>query len=183
VTRPYRILVLCTANRCRSPIAEALLARHLATAGVLAAVRSAGILEPGQAAWPEAAAVMAERDVDLSAHASRRMERVEVAGADVVLGMTREHVREAVALDPRSFKRTFTLKELVRRAEELPRQGAFGDWLEALAAHRQVTELLGSSPIDDIADPIGMPMRAFRATAAEIDELAARLVDLAFVPR
>jgi protein-tyrosine phosphatase len=161
-------------------MAAVLLEQHLAAAGVAADVRSAGILESGMAAWPEAAAAMAERELDLSAHASRRMEAPDVAGADLVIGMTREHVREAVALERGAFARAFTMKELVRRAEELPRRGALDEWLAELSAHRQVSELLGSSPLDDIEDPIGSPMRAFRATASELDQLAERLVAAAF---
>jgi hypothetical protein len=44
---PIRILVVCTANRCRSPVAEVLLWKALVVEGVPAVVRSAGFLEPG----------------------------------------------------------------------------------------------------------------------------------------
>jgi protein-tyrosine phosphatase len=161
-------------------MAATLLEQPLTAAGVTAVVRSAGILDPGQPAWPEAAAAMAEREHDLSEHTSRRMERHDVAGADLIVGMTREHVREAVALESSAYRRAFTMKELVRRAEELPRRGALDEWLAELSAHRQATELLGSSPLDDIEDPIGSSMRAFRATAGELDDLAERLVVAAF---
>lgn len=158
-------------------MAAALLDRHLSDAGVPAVVGSAGVIAPGQPVWPEAAAVMAERGIDLSGHLSRRMDAGDVVAADLVLGMAREHVREAVTLDPASLDRAFTLKELVRRGEGRPR----GDrelhvWLAELASDREPRDLLGAATIDDVEDPIGRPKSAFRKTAKLLDELAARLV-------
>jgi protein-tyrosine phosphatase len=169
-------------------MAAALLARRISDAGVRAEIRSAGILGPGEDAWPEAAVVMAEHGLDLSEHTSRRLDKGAVAGADLVLGMTREHVREAVVLEPQAFQRSFTLKELVRRGMAMPRgdEPALATWLASLSAGRDVSELLGASADDDLADPIGSPLPAFRDTAAEIDHLVTRLVAIAWprtVPR
>jgi protein-tyrosine phosphatase len=178
---PYRLLVLCTANQCRSPMAAGLLARRLSEARVHAELRSAGVLEAGRPAWPEAAAVMAERGMPLDTHRSRMLEPRYVADADLVLGMAREHVREAVALDPSAFGRAFTLKELVRLGEASPRRGQpLEGWLEGLSAHREVTDLLGASEADDVEDPIGRPIRAFRDTADELDALVVRLQRVAW---
>ena len=41
---PANVLVLCSANQCRSPMAEALLTRRLGTLRLPIAVRSAGLL-------------------------------------------------------------------------------------------------------------------------------------------
>ena len=41
-----------------------------------------------------------------------------LTGADVLIGMAREHVREAVVLAPDVWGRAFTLKEIVRLGEE-----------------------------------------------------------------
>ena len=43
------ILIICTANSCRSVLAQCLLAANLADAGVIASVRSAGMLFTGTA--------------------------------------------------------------------------------------------------------------------------------------
>ena len=69
------IVVLCTANVCRSPMAAALLARRLSELGVTARVRSAGMLRDGDPPLPEVISVMAGYGIDLTAHRSR------VAGA------------------------------------------------------------------------------------------------------
>ena len=172
-----RILVLCTANQCRSPMAAALLARRLDEASVPALVRSAGLLPGGRPAWPEAEAVMAEWGLDLSTHESCQMLGLHVSGADLVLGMTREHVREAVALDPVAYERSFTIKELARRGGVEPRgRRSLDAWLAALTANREVEELLGADPADDVEDPIGGPIAAFRDTADELEALVARIV-------
>jgi protein-tyrosine phosphatase len=169
-------------------MAAALLAQRLSAAHVQAEVRSAGILGPGEAAWPEAATVMSERGLDLSAHQSRQLDRSAVTGADLVIGMTREHVREAVVREPSAFARSFTLKELVRRAEGMPRgdEPELARWLVALSAERDASDLLGASAADDLDDPIGSPLASFRDTASEIDDLVSRLVAVAWprtVPR
>jgi protein-tyrosine phosphatase len=158
-------------------MAAALLARRLTEARVHARLKSAGSHEGGRPAWPEARAVMTERGLDLSSHQSRRLAPRHLAEADLVLGMAREHVREAVALEPSAFSRAFTLKELVRRAASRPRGPvSLDEWLASISAEREVTDLLGASAADDVDDPIGRPIAAFRDTADELDDLASRLV-------
>ncbi len=79
---------------------------------------SAGVVRPAYAAEPaclEVIAVMAARGLDVTRHRSRTVTRDDVAGADVILGMAREHVRHAVVLLPDAWQRAFTLRELVRR--------------------------------------------------------------------
>jgi protein-tyrosine-phosphatase len=174
--------MLCTGNTCRSPMAAALLARRLDDAGVKAVVSSAGLLFDGKPATDHGQAVMADRGLDTSGHRSRRLRPELVTGADLVLGMARSHVREAVALaGPAAMARAFTLKEIVRRGEE--RGGrAPGEpldvWLARLAAGRRLADLLGDADSDDVADPIGGPRRSYVRTAEELDDLTARLARL-----
>ena len=67
----------------------------------------------GRGQWFEF--VLAGRGLDISSHRSRTMSRQLLAEADLVVGMAREHVREAVLAVPDLWARAFTLKELVRR--------------------------------------------------------------------
>jgi protein-tyrosine phosphatase len=162
-------------------MAAALLGRRLEEAGVKAVVTSAGMLFDGKPATDHGQAVMADRGLDTSGHRSRRLRRELVAGPDIVIGMARSHVREAVALAPEVWTRAFTLKEIVRRGEE--RGGrAPGEsvdvWLARLHAGRRLPDLLGESDADDVADPIGGPRRSYERTAEELDELTARLARL-----
>lgn len=162
-------------------MAAALLDAKLAARRVDAVVRSAGVLDGGRPAWPEAAAVMAEWGLDLAAHESRQLDPPIVGGADLVLGMAREHAREAIALEPSAYARVFTLKELVRNGAVRPRgREPLDTWLAEVADRREVEDLLGADPVDDIEDPIGGPIESFRATAVELDSLLDRLLGAAW---
>jgi protein-tyrosine phosphatase len=176
-----QVLVLCTANRCRSPMAEALLAQRLAAAGIEAEVSSAGQLDAGVPASSGSVRAMAARGIDLDTHRSRVMTRELVEDADLVVCMARSHLREAAVAAPRAFSRTFTLRELVRRGEALGRRRpgqTIGEWLEEVSAGRRSGDLLGDDPNDDVADPIGGPDREYERTAAQLEDLIDRLVRL-----
>jgi protein-tyrosine phosphatase len=175
------ILVVCTANRCRSVMMEALLMRRLAAMGAAVSVRSAGLLHEGDPPPPEVISTLDAYGLDVAAHRSSVLRSGALADARLVLGMAREHVRHAVVADPAAWPRTFTLKELVRRGQEIG-PGAPGeslaDWLARIHHGRDRTALLGDSPADDVADPIGGPPEAYAATAAQLDDLVSCLVQL-----
>jgi protein-tyrosine phosphatase len=175
------VLLVCTANLCRSPMAEALLRHRFEERGVTVAVASAGLGEPDRPALGGALEALASRGLDAREHRSRRIDADLVHGAALILGLERKHVREAVVLDPRTWPRAFTLKEVVRRGEATGPRG-FGEpwsrWLARLHAGRQRADLLGSSDEDDIADPTGGAFEDYETTAAELDDLLTRLVRL-----
>lgn len=162
-------------------MAAGLLARRAADRGLPVRVRSAGLL-PGSVDVSEpAVTVLRQRGIDLSDHRSTQIERPHIEGADLVLAMTREHVREVVMRDPSAWPKTFTLKELVRRGVGVgPKQVSepLGDWLARVGDGRNRTELLGSSSVDDVADPYRQPTDIYEQTAVELDTLLNRLVSL-----
>ena len=180
--RPVGILVVCTAHRCRSPMAEALLRSRLAAVKAPAFVVSAGVAAvDGLPATPDAL----EAAGGPSGHRSRLVTPDLVERADLVLGMTHEHVRDLALLAPAAFGRTFTIKEAARRAEPVgPRwQGeAFGAWVARIGIGRRATDLVGFSDDDDIADPVGRPPAVYRQCAEEIGACLSTLVALAFPP-
>lgn len=164
-------------------MAEALLRARFEEMCIGAQVASAGTLDGDRPAAAGACAALASRDLDLSTHRSRSLSEVDLGRADVVLGMAREHVREVVMFDPSAWPRTFTLKEIVRRAEQHGARSPgqpFDEWLAKIHVGRERHELLGESPLDDIADPIGGTTEQFEATAVEISTLLDRFVDLAW---
>lgn len=167
---------------CRSPIAEALLRQKLDAAAVTGVrVHSAGLLDSGRSAPDENIAVMAERGIDLTEHRSRQLTDTMLAGADLVIGMAREHVREVAVSAPDAWPRTFTLRELVRRGTDIgPRQPGqpLDEWLSKAHVGRTASQLLGASADDDVADPMGKAARFYSEAAAEIDGLVDRLVQL-----
>jgi protein-tyrosine phosphatase len=139
------------------------------------------LLEGGNVASAHGVAVLADRGLDLAAHRSRVLTADLLSAADVIVGMARMHVREAVVQSPALFPRTFTLKELVRRGEEVGARRfdePVGEWLARLHDGRSPRDLLGDSPDDDIADPIGQPRKAYERMVAELEPLVDKLVGL-----
>ncbi len=149
-------------------------------------VGSAGLLDGGHTSPREVLATMDDMGVDLSEHQSMQISPQVVSEADLVLGMARRHAREVVLLDSDAWPRTFTLKELVRRGEKLgPREPGetLPAWLDQLHQGRERMDLVGRSTEDDVSDPLGGPLSAYRSSAQEIDNLVERLTALLFAPR
>ena len=184
------ILVVCTGNICRSPIAEGLMRKALTSRFGAGAptVSSAGIWGViGSSATPEAVAAAEERGVDIRNHVARRVSGMPPIDDDLVLGMAREHRDALVDLDERLRDRTFTLKEFVRLVESLP-PADDGDPSVSLrgrvaqAAAARADGFSGNPHDEDVVDPLGLPMQSYRAVAWELDEWIARLVDGLFGP-
>jgi protein-tyrosine-phosphatase len=166
-------------------MAEGLFKARAAERGVEARVHSAGLMDDGRAATADGVDVMAARGVDTSGHVSRRLGADMVAAADLIVGMAREHVREAVLMQPDSWTRTFTLKEIVRRGEDAgprSRDQSIAEWLDKVHAGRSRADLLGQSTDDDVADPIGQSRAMYEKTAEELDNLTRRLAALLWGP-
>jgi protein-tyrosine phosphatase len=174
------VLVVCTANQCRSPMAAALLDRALAERGAPARVQSAGTDAIADIpATDDAITVMKGEGLDISAHRSRPVATSEVDAADVVVTMTRAHLRDLATRSPATFPRVFTLKELARRAREQPRDRGeeVRAWVTRLSADRRTTDLLGDDPLDDVEDPIGCPLERYSEVEAELAAAVAGVVD------
>lgn len=184
VTRPDRVLVVCSANQCRSPLAGALLVREVAFRGLPVEVLTAGVsTTAGRPATSGTVEAAADLGIDLRSHASRPVDRDLLAGADLVIGMERLHVREAVVLEPAVWRRAFTLPDLVRRAEATgvrPAGEPLRTWLEFLSAGRDRMALMGASTDDDVRDPTNDRSVDHRYTAELLDDLVRRLVTLAW---
>jgi len=162
-------------------MAEALLGDLLVRRDVDATVSSAGLLSDGQPATETAVETMAGRGLDITDHRSRRLSSAMLGSSDLVIGMTREHLREAAVLRPDLYDRTYTLKELVRLgSEQGPRAAGEGleAWLGRLHRGRDPRQHLGASALDDVADPVGQGSRVYEQTADELADLTRALADL-----
>lgn len=177
------IVLVCTANQCRSPMAGALLRRSLSARGADARVTTAGFRSGGVPAPEAARRVMARRGLSLDEHRSRRLDASTLARADLVVTMERRHVQEVAALDGGAWERTFTCTELVARAEQVGARRPEQDlrsWVQGLSLGRRPAELLASGGPEDVPDPVGRSTRHFEAVAAQLEELVERLAALAF---
>jgi protein-tyrosine phosphatase len=182
VAGPRELLVVCTANLCRSPVVAGLLTRKFQDVvdldGRAWVVASAGTSEFRGAPEPDTLAAAARLGVDISAHVSRRLTAADVAAADLIVTMTREHVREIVANEPTAWPKTFTLKELVRRAMAAPTAiDGFAAWRSTVAADRRAADLLTSSANDDdVVDPFRRGSAANETMVREVDALTDGLI-------
>ena len=153
------IVFVCTANICRSPVAEALFAawiRQQPDADEWQ-VSSAGTwADEGLPASTYSAEVLSDLGLDISQHRSRRVDGAMVAEADLLVCMTRSQVEGMRA--------------------EFPDQAERIQLLSAMAG-----------PVYDIADPYGGPRQGYVDMVVEVQTLLAagraRILTLARQPR
>ena len=174
-----RVLVMCMANICRSPIAEALLDEGFAEIGIDAEFSSAGFLEGGRPIDNRSVTALAERNIDATTHASTQVSSELVDAADLVVVMEADHLRRLVSDDPARFPRIFTLRGLAGRVSEVgvrrPAE-SMPDWLTRLNTTRTPRDYLGTTEAFDVSDPYRFGAEGYGVIAGEIAELVGVIV-------
>ncbi len=141
-----RVLIVCTGNVCRSPMAYGLLRHHLARHGLSerVEVETAGTYAlDDQPPSRGAQVVLAQRGIDISHHRARTLTVDLLRAADLVIVMTEDHRRSIFYLAPASLRKVVLLSELVGEHQDIP-------------------------------DPYGGPREAYEATAALIEDYITR---------
>lgn len=177
----FDVVFICTGNRFRSAIAEALLTQL--TEGLPVRASSAGTLDLGPAAvLPEALELAPALGIDLTAHRARCIRDVDFRDADLVLGFELIHLATAVVDCGAPRDRSFTLPELVALLPASASAAADGDLVaHAREAVRGAHERRDSDGRRlELADPLGGSPELFRQTAAEIRVLTERLAAALF---
>jgi protein-tyrosine phosphatase len=162
------ILVVCTANRCRSPLADFWLTDRVAGRGLPWTVASAGVAaRTGDVVEADVVSALAEIGVVATQRPVRRLDAGTASGAGLVLTAERAHRSAVLRAAPALVGRVFTLLEferLVRTAWSGPgwRTPAHVTDL-ALLADGARSRAGRSGSDDDLADPLGGGPDAFRA--------------------
>lgn len=178
---PIRVVTMCTHNRTRSVLMGALLSAHAARAGLAVSVITAGVRDDGLPATAETVRLLAGHGIDASQHRSHRIDDEIVEAADLIVTAEREHVVFVSGRWPGTFERTFTLPELLNRAQPVGPRGQTTTrlWLQAVGQDRPRGGLYLTDPdVLEIDDPTGLGKRAWQHAFAEIDVQCAQLVGL-----
>jgi protein-tyrosine phosphatase len=160
-----RVLLVCTANICRSPAAERLLAGRLGSSVefVSRGTRSlpgAGMCDVS-ASW-----VLMNGGVASGRHVSRPLELADIKASTLILTASQRHRTKVIEMRPSAQVRTFTLAQAARIAQwrtssafssgvptdaDLPHRLL---WLaEELDAHRGAAPRPPTESADDLPDP------------------------------
>ena len=149
------ILFVCTANICRSPVAQALFAdwvRRQDLPGDWQVLSAGTWAEPGAEAANYAREVLGEQGLNLAAHRAQVVDKALMARADLVLCMTRSHLEALRAEFPQRARSVALLSNMVG--------GSY-----------------------DVADPYGGPRRGYVTMVNELRDLieqgGARIVAVA----
>lgn len=162
-----KVTMVCTANLCRSPMAEGLLHKALADRGchdieVVSCGTRAGSNLP---ATREAIGVMSRLGIDISGHRSRPLDADRLASSDVIVAMTGVHVDEILAVAPNVASKVVLLKALSEpHAPENESQTTREQRLAALLEAPKPK----LRPSLDVNDPIGLGYGAHERCATEI---------------
>ncbi len=150
---PQSILMVCSANCCRSVLAEALLKDGLAKNGIPdVKVFSRGTHALfGRPAFAGVADALKEWKIDVSAHRARPIERNDIQEADLILVAEEGHKNFILEQFIKSEPKTFLLKEFAGDPPD-----AIGSW--------------------NIPDPIGMSQDACRICRDDLKQTIDRLI-------
>ncbi|QZN87614.1 low molecular weight phosphatase family protein [Cellulomonas sp. C5510] len=183
-----RILLVCTGAVCRSPAAASLL--RAALAGQAVTVRAVGTRAlAGAPMDPRTLAALPPGSPGAREHVAHQLVAADVAGADLVLGLTTEHRAAAVLLVPAAVRRSFTLLELARlvgathpAAPRLEDPDAMPGRLADLCARAVAARPLAAGGPDDVPDPVAEPAAAHVETVARIAEAVRSIAAALAVP-
>lgn len=181
----FRVLIVCSGNVCRSPLAERVLRSRLdQQLGATAArfqVSSAGTdAVVGAPMDPRAATVARALGADPEVFRARALDAEQVAAADLVLTATREHRGAVLRLHPAAHRYAFTLREFGRLTAAAPADALAGPdpvgrarTLVTAASTGRGRHRPDRPEDDDLPDPHGAGEHVHRAVGRLVAEALA----------
>lgn len=171
----FEVLIVCTGNICRSPVAAHLLAYRLDPAWPVRITSAGTAAVVGYGIDAPSAQALAELGVEPQAHVARRLTDTMINAADLVLTAETAHRSLVVQAQPLVFRRAFTLREFGRLGGDLPTLAGLPTPDELRQRVAEIAELRGvveppEPGEDEIADPFGASVEVARACAARISE-------------
>lgn len=173
------VLIVCTANICRSQVAAGLLDVQLTGTGI--SVSSAGTRAMiGHPPVPEAVDYVRRRTGTTLQGSSEPLTLERVRAAGLILTMTERQRAEVVGIAPGDLRRVFTLRQFVRLAPHLPEGTRYRTVRELAGAVARCRALAGppADGEDDIEDPYGGQPALYEQSFALIARASARTAEL-----
>ncbi len=170
------VLIVCTANICRSPMAERLLVEWFARRRPADALElgSAGThARPGRGPARGMQAVALAWGLDLSAHRARRVDAGLARAHDLIITMEDAHRSAVSRLAAGLGRRTFTLTELDELITHEPVPA--GPGLRGLVDGWHAARARVSLHAPDVDDPYGGPDAGYARTAQQLAGLVDRI--------
>ncbi|MBF8194317.1 hypothetical protein ITP53_53395, partial [Nonomuraea sp. K274] len=168
----FRILLVCTANICRSAMAEVIAGAMLHSTPLPVATGSAGVRAlVGHPMAPHAVAALDRLGLDGRAHRARMLDPGLVRWADLLLTMEAGHVAVAVGLDAVAAHKTFTLPEFAGLASGAGQRRYRSDTVErARAIVQSAAARRDRRRVLEVHDPYGGPPEGYEACAKTLGE-------------
>jgi len=167
--RPFRILLVCEANVCRSPMAEYLLRNSLADKGAdvhAFELTSAGTdADDGAGMDPRTVEELARLNVSPNGFRSHTVTDRDLDDADLILTATRAQRSMLLERLPTALRRSFTMLEFAQTAQQVLRR-----WPDTRAP-KDVVRLTAAArgsvavPEYDVPDPVGGSVKVHRRNA------------------
>jgi len=142
-----KILVVCTGNACRSPMAEGFLRKDLSQKDGFI-VKSAGISAvDGMMPTPYAVDVMKDEGIDIAGYLSSALSKDFAKAADLILVMAQMHKKSIIDTMPELKDKVYLYNEFA-----------------------------GLGDNADIVDPIGQPLSLYKLVCSQIKEATFKII-------
>ena len=185
----FRILYVCIANQCRSPMAERI-SRHELQARLAAKAQPWTISSAGTDAIPGhpmhrlARATVTNLGLDHDGFQAQRLSTDLIEQSDLILGATLTERDRVIARAPSALPRAYTVRELARLVTAIAPSAPITAENAAFGARMflaEISKLRGLAPyvepsVDDIVDPPRTPT-AFARCASTIQTAVERILD------